>query len=155
MFIYGSQDVIHKLASHFSHHTNQSLVLEKHYHVCSYCSFVGRKVFFSRGSFLLYLSTKNQLLRRILALCWVAMISVQLAALSHHWSLSDLMALPGENITVMSRKHFCCLAPVHSGTPVCVHLAYEISYWNKLCVWSALQCMAQRVAELNGSVQVW
>lgn len=55
MFVFGSQDVTHKLASHFSHHTNQFLLLEKHYHVCFYCSFVAR-VFF-----LLYLSTKNQL----------------------------------------------------------------------------------------------
>lgn len=52
MFVFESQDVVHKLASHFSHRTNQSLVLEKHYHMCSYCGFTGRKMgFLARGVF--------------------------------------------------------------------------------------------------------
>lgn len=156
--VFGSQNVIHNLASHFSYCTNQSLVLEKCYHMCSYCSFVGRKVAFSKGSFLLSLPTKDQLLRQISALCW-ATISVQLAAFPYHWSISQqkrylqfldiydnlakekriwsshtLTALPGDNSMVIMRKQFCCMALVHSDTPVCVHLAGEMLYWNKLCI---------------------
>lgn len=116
----------------------------------------------ARGVFSFPCLPRNQLWRQVLALCWATM-SVQLAALPYRWSVSqqkpyllildiynhlteekqirssyNLRVLTGENSMKMTRKCFCCLAPLHSGTPVCVHLASEMSYWNKLCISSAL-----------------